>query len=72
MSGPMMLMLGASGGGAGGWILELNPGFSNTTGYATTVTSSDGTDSGNMYVAIGSGTYTEGVAFVKFDKTEIF
>tara|TARA_Y100001937_G_scaffold127095_1_gene198214 strand:+ start:1061 stop:2440 length:1380 start_codon:yes stop_codon:yes gene_type:complete len=68
MSGPMMLMLGASGGGAGGWILELNPGFSNTTGYATTVTSSDGTDSGNMYVAIGSGTYTEGVAFVKFDK----
>lgn len=64
-----MLMLGASGGGAGGWILELNPGFTDTWGYGTPVLSADGTDSGNMYVAMGSGTTSEGLVIVKFDKS---
>ena len=69
MSGAMMLMLGASGGGAGGWILEYNPSFTDTWGYGTPVLSADGTDSGNMYVAMGSGNTSEGSVIVKFDKS---
>jgi len=63
----MMLMLGASGGGAGGWILEYNS--STSWGAGSPVISADGTDSGNMYVAMGSGTNADGVVIVKFDKS---
>lgn len=62
-----MLMLGASGGGAGGWILEYNS--STSWGAGSPVISADGTDSGNMYVAMGSGTNADGVVIVKFDKS---
>ena len=67
MSGAMMLMLGASGGGAGGFILEYNS--STAWGAGSPVLSADGTDSGNMYVAMGSGTSADGAVIVKFDKS---
>jgi len=64
----MMLMLGASGGGAGGWILEYNAAFTDTWGYGSPVISADGTDSGNMYIIFGSGSNAGGAVVVKFDK----
>ena len=62
------LMLGTAAGGGSGWILEYDPSFSGTWALGSPVMSDDGTDDGNMYVAMGGGTDTDGVVVVKFDK----
>ena len=62
------LMLGTAAGGGSGWILEYNPAFGANWANGSPVMSDDGTDDGNMYVAMGGGNDTDGVVVVKFDK----
>ena len=67
MSSSYRRTLLGSGSNIKGWILEYNPSFANLNN-TTQIKSGDGTDDGNLFFGISSGTTAEGAAIVKINK----